>query len=101
HTFHYCFQLLPFTYCHALCTSDVFHSFVPHSFQTHFTTCACTALGRPDFFAGGKRWPAYAHCSCAPCSAQAPPAPPYACAGALGTHRFMFCREVHQDFFVS
>jgi hypothetical protein len=40
------FQLLPCRFCHALCSSDVFHSFMPHSFQTHFTTCACTVCSR-------------------------------------------------------
>jgi hypothetical protein len=55
----YFFQLLPFTYCHALCTSDAsfLRSVVPPSLThyAHFTTCACTVIGRLIFFAGGNK----------------------------------------------
>ena len=90
----YFFNCFRSAYCHALCASDVFHSFVPQSLQTHFTTCACTASGRPKYFAGGKWWPACAHCSCAPCSSPAPPATPVRWLGrARYSQRFTFNRS--------
>jgi len=65
--------------CHALCTSDA--SFVlpiaigiTHS--TRFTSCACTAYGRPIFFCGGQKEAGHACCSCSLYASQAPPANP-------------------------
>jgi hypothetical protein len=50
----YFFQLLPFSYCHALCTSDV--AFLRTSVITLTSQLVlCTAYVRPLFFAGGQR----------------------------------------------
>lgn len=78
-----------FTYFHyAFVMPCVPRTFSIPSFLSHSKLTSQLVLARhwagQIYFAGGKRWPAHAHCSCAPCSAQAPPAPPYACAGALG-----------------
>jgi len=49
----YFFKCFRFAYCHALCASDVLHSFVPHSLQTHFTTYSRHGFGAHRFFSGG------------------------------------------------
>jgi hypothetical protein len=82
--------------CHACCartfTDELFFSGVnSHKQKVHARHWA----GR-IYFAGGNRWPAHAHCSCAPCPRRLPPQPPYACSGARSTHRDQRCREVHQ-----
>src|SRR5690349_2881181 len=80
------FQPLPFRFCHALCSSDVFHSFVPQSLQTHFTNFFLHGLLPPLFLAGGLWRRPQPHCSCSPYSSQAPPQPPHACSGSRNTN---------------
>ena len=53
HTFHF-FSTASVPLLSCLVRSDVFHSFVPQSLQTHFTTCACTVIGRFYFLRGAS-----------------------------------------------
>ena len=90
----YFFKCFRSAYCHALCASDVFHSFVPHSLQTHFTTCACTVYGRlcPLRGESGGGHSPFVGARLVP--RQAPPHPHTPGAGARLTPRSVFHREV-------
>ena len=78
-------------FCHALCGSDAsfVRSVVPPSLThcTHFTTCASTVYGRPKPLRG-EIGGGHAPFSCAPCSAQAPPATPVRLRGRALTHEY-------------
>jgi hypothetical protein len=81
------FYTLPLRACHACCPSDVFHSFVPQSLKTHFTTCACTVCGRLIFLRAGQRWRPCPIVRARLFPRQLRPHPPHAGSGSLADAR--------------